>query len=171
MKLSLINVGTVVGLLILILGMGYFCLKKKSHSVGQGQTNEVENYLNGYSQKKKHPNFKKVLVVVDGINGIDETVTSILKQNIQVDEIATCHDAKLGRCNRVVNKYKDPWSKGIVKNTWEREFDRGTVAVFLKGGRELPHTRYLSNLLDKWTPEEPLRLGGILVMKSEQFKN
>lgn len=169
MKLSPIHIVSItVGLLILVFGIGYFCLKGTS---SEPQQSEVEYYLKGYSQKKKHPNFKKVLVVVDGINGIDETVTSILKQNIQVDEIATCHDAKLGKCKRVVNKYKDPWSKGVVKNTWEREFDRGTIAVFLKGGIELPHSRYLSNLLDKWTPEAPLRQGGILVMKSEQFKN
>ena len=162
-----------IGIIGIIVGI-YFLTKyviTSESSRSSSAANSIENYLQGYSEKKKHPKFQKVLVVVDGVDGIDKTVESILKQNIQVDEIATCNDAKLGQCGQVVNKYKDPWSKGIVQSTWEREFDRGTIALFIKGGRELPHSRYLTNLLDRWTPEKPLRQNGLLLMKSEQFKH
>ncbi len=157
----------VVGILIILV----WGVTASSHQNKTTTNTSLETYLRDYTGKRKHPRFKKVLVVIDGVNGIDKTVRSILKQDIQVDEIATCNDAKLGQGRIVVNKYKDPWSKGIVKSTWEREFDKGTIAIFVKGGREFRHTRYLSQLLNRWTQEQPLKHDGILVMKSEQFKS
>ena len=69
-------------------------------------------------------------------------------------KIATNKDGKTCKpslqCDAVLNKYGDPFKKGIVKSTFEREMDAETVVVFIKNGYVFKVEDELENLLKMW---------------------
>ena len=118
--------------------------------------NAINSALRNYMNKKEFPSIKKVVVFVEGcdLTDINKTVHSILLQSIRVSEIATNKDGKTCKpspqCDAVLNKYGDPFKKGIVKSTFEREMDAETVVVFIKNGYVFKDEDELENLLKRW---------------------
>jgi hypothetical protein len=118
-----------------------------------------------------HPKFQRVVVTVDGCDGdLDKTINSVLSQDIRVSEIAsdkkTCNVSNM--CESVLNRYSDPYNKGVIKSTFERELDADTVVVFIKRGYAFPSTNTLRNLLDQWSKETPVKTPDVSVMNAAQ---
>jgi len=115
--------------------------------------------LAAYSQKPK-ASTDRVVVVIGGTDGnVDESIQSVLDQSVQVDEIATCKtgdDPNDEICKSVVNKYGDPFDKGLVESTFDRELDASTKVVFLKRGDVFKNKQHLASLMAKWTPGNPV---------------
>ena len=120
---------------------------------------KITALLPTYSKKKNHPLFGKVVVVIKGDKDacIKKTIHSVLNQNIKVDEISTCDTTDLSSnvCKKIVNVYSDPYNIGLIRSTFEREFDADTIAVFLRCGDVLPSNEYISNALDLWSIHKP----------------
>ena len=123
--------------------------------------------LAAYSQKPK-ASTDRVVVVIGGTEGdVDKSIQSVLDQSVQVDEIATCKngtDPNDEICKTVINKYGDPFNKGLVKSTFDRELDASTKVVFLKRGDVFENKGQLASLMKKWTPEDQVILENPSIM-------
>jgi hypothetical protein len=139
-------------LVVIVAGIAAYTLYKHNKTSGARS-------LATYSQKPK-ASTNRVVVVIGGSEGdVDQTVQSILNQSVQVDEIATCKkgdDPNDEICKSVVNKYGDPFGKGLVKSTFDRELDASTIVVFLKRGEVFENDGQLASLMAKWTPDNPV---------------
>jgi hypothetical protein len=120
---------------------------------------KISALLSTYPQKKTHPSFGKVVVVIKGDKDacIEKTIRSVLNQNIKVDEISTCDNSDISSnvCKKVVNIYSDHYNVGIERATFERLLDADTIAVFLRCGDVLPSRNYISKALDSWSLKKP----------------
>lgn len=130
-----------------------------------------KNILATYGLTPTHPKFQRVVVTVDGCDGdLDRTINSVLSQNVRVSEIATdkktCNVSNM--CESVLNRYSDPYNKGVVKSTFERELDADTVVVFIKRGYAFPDTGSLRSMLDKWTESVPIKTENVSIMNAAQ---
>lgn len=130
-----------------------------------------KNILATYGLTPTHPKFQRVVVTVDGCDGdLDKTINSVLSQNVRVSEIATdkktCNVSNM--CESVLNRYSDPYNKGVVKSTFERELDADTVVVFIKRGYAFPDTGSLRSMLDKWTESVPIKTENVSIMNAAQ---
>jgi hypothetical protein len=130
-----------------------------------------ENLLQKYGTVPTHPKFQRVVVTVDGCDGdLDKTINSVLSQNMRVSEIATdkntCNVSNM--CESVLNRYSDPYNKGVIKSTFERELDADTVVVFIKRGYSFPSASGLRKLLDQWSVETPVKTDEVSVMNAAQ---
>lgn len=130
-----------------------------AYAVHNHTKNSGAKALAEYSQKPK-ASANRVVVVIGGTDGdVDRTIQSVLNQSVQVDEIATCKkgdDPNDEICKSVVNKYGDPFDKGLVKSTFDRELDASTIVVFLKRGDVFENKQQLASLMAKWTPANPV---------------
>jgi hypothetical protein len=131
----------------------------------------TKNILAAYGLTPTHPKFQRVVVTVDGCDGdLDRTINSVLSQNVRVSEIATdkktCNVSNM--CESVLNRYSDPYNKGVVKSTFERELDADTVVVFIKRGYAFPDTGSLRSMLDKWTESVPIKTENVSIMNAAQ---
>ena len=133
--------------------------------------------LADYGKRPTHPKFPRVVVTIDGCSGdIDATIKSILSQSIRVSEITTgvANDHKKetckisNMCESVLNRYKDPYNKGTIKSTFERELEADTIVVFVKRGYTFSSDDDLKKLLDKWTPSAALKTKNVSVMNGNQ---
>jgi len=130
-----------------------------------------KNILAAYGLTPTHPKFQRVVVTVDGCDGdLDKTINSVLSQNVRVSEIATdkktCNVSNM--CESVLNRYADPYNKGVVKSTFERELDADTVVVFIKRGYAFPDAGSLRSMLDKWTASVPIKTENVSIMNAAQ---
>jgi len=130
-----------------------------------------KNILATYGLTPTHPKFQRVVVTVDGCDGdLDKTINSVLSQNVRVSEIATdkktCNVSNM--CESVLNRYSDPYNKGVVKSTFERELDADTVVVFIKRGYAFSDTGSLRSMLDKWTESAPIKTENVSIMNAAQ---
>jgi hypothetical protein len=126
-----------------------------------------------YSLKPRVDKFRRVVVVIDGCNDgdLDVTINSILNQNVQVSEIATKREktkCDLPHCEAVLNRYNDPYKKGIIQSTFEREMEADTVVVFVKRGFRFESPSSLQQLLNAWTPGSPIETESVSVMTANQ---
>jgi hypothetical protein len=156
MKLSLVIILVII---ILLLIPAYFL---------KGNTTNV---LQKYGTIPSHPKLQRVVVTVDGCDGdLDKTINSVLSQDVRVSEIAsdkkTCNVSNM--CESVLNRYSDPYNKGMIKSTFERELDADTVVVFIKRGYAFPSNNTLRNLLDQWSKETPVKTTDVSVMNAAQ---
>ena len=167
MKLSLIIILGFIACIVVVLLLGK----------GKGKSNSDSMALAEYGKRPTHPNFPRVVVTIDGCSGdIDATIKSILSQSIQVSEITTgvsdekskqtCEISNL--CKSVLNRYKDPYNKGTVKSTFERELEADTIVVFVKRGYIFTDNNELKKFLDKWTPGAAVETKNISVMNGNQ---
>mgnify|MGYP001079710727 CR=1 FL=1 len=158
MTLSLVIIIPVVSVILICVYVYFF----------KGNT---KNVLQRYGTMPTHPKFQRVVVTVDGCDGdLDKTINSVLSQDIRVSEIAsdkkTCNVSNM--CESVLNRYSDPYNKGVIKSTFERELDADTVVVFIKRGYAFPSTNTLRNLLDQWAKETPVKTPDVSVMNAAQ---
>ena len=158
MTLSLVIIIPVVSVILICVYVYFF----------KGNT---KNVLQIYGTMPTHPKFQRVVVTVDGCDGdLDKTINSVLSQDIRVSEIAsdkkTCNVSNM--CESVLNRYSDPYNKGVIKSTFERELDADTVVVFIKRGYAFPSTNTLRNLLDQWAKETPVKTPDVSVMNAAQ---
>jgi len=156
MKLSLVIILVII---ILLLIPVYFL---------KGNTTNV---LQKYGTIPSHPKLQRVVVTVDGCDGdLDKTINTVLSQDVRVSEIAsdkkTCNVSNM--CESVLNRYSDPYKKGMIKSTFERELDADTVVVFIKRGYAFPSNNTLRNLLDQWSKETPVKTTDVSVMNAAQ---
>lgn len=158
MTLSLVIIIPVVSVILICVYVYFF----------KGNT---KNVLQRYGTMPTHPKFQRVVVTVDGCDGdLDKTINSVLSQDIRVSEIAsdkkTCNVSNM--CESVLNRYSDPYNKGVIKSTFERELDADTVVVFIKRGYSFPSSNTLRNLLDQWSKETPVKTTNVSVMNAAQ---
>ena len=148
-------------------------LSYQSHTCSK--SNDIT--LTEYGKRPTHSKFPRVVVTIDGCKGdLDATIKSVLSQSVRVSEIATgIHDddkketCKISdMCKSVLNRYKDPYQKGTVTSTFERELEADTIVVFVKRGYTFSAPDELEKLLDKWTPEAPIQNKNVSVMNGNQ---
>lgn len=130
-----------------------------------------ENLIQKYGARPTHPKFERVVVTVDGCEGdLDKTINSVLSQDVRVSEIATdtktCNVSNM--CESVINRYSDPYNRGVIKSTFERELEADTVVIFIKRGYSFSSTEGLRKLLDKWSEENPVKTDEVSVMNADQ---
>lgn len=150
-----------IPLLIIVLVLVYFKIT----------TTTPTNVLQTYGTMPTHPKFQRVVVTIDGCEGdLDKTINSVLYQDVRVSEIATdkktCNVSNM--CESVLNRYSDPYNRGVIKSTFERELDADTVVVFIKRGYSFPSSNTLRNLLDQWSKETPVKTTNVSVMNAAQ---
>ena len=132
-----------------------------------------KDVLTQYGLAPEHPRFKRVVIMIDGCEGdLDKTINSVLNQSVRVSEISTgvekdkCNISKM--CASVLNHYDDPYEKGAVKSTFERELEADTIVVFVKRGHVFERKDSLDEYLSRWTPQTPVKTANVSVLSSNQ---
>lgn len=133
-----------------------------------------ENLIQKYGTRPTHPKFQRVVVTVDGCEGdLDKTINSVLSQDVRVSEIATdtktCNISNM--CESVLNRYSDPYNRGVIKSTFERELEADTVVIFIKRGYSFSSAGGIRKLLDKWSEKNPVKTDKVSVMNADQCRN
>jgi len=155
-----------IAALIVVAALFFYCTENANKPVTQ-------ETLAQYGQTPSHPEFKRVVIMIDGCSGdLDKTINSALNQSVRVSEIATgveknkCDISQM--CASVLNHYDDPYNKGTVKSTFEREMEADTIVAFVKRGYVFPEKDSLKQLLDQWTAEKPVKTPNVSIMSANQ---
>jgi hypothetical protein len=156
----------IIAAVIVVAALFFYCAKNTDKPV-------TKETLAQYGQTPSHPKFKRVVIMIDGCSGdLDKTINSALNQSVRVSEIATgveknkCDISQM--CASVLNHYDDPYNKGTVKSTFEREMEADTIVAFVKRGYVFPEKDSLKQLLDQWTAEKPVKTPNVSVMSANQ---
>lgn len=156
----------IIAALIVVAALFFYCTQNADTPV-------TKETLAQYGQTPSHPKFKRVVIMIDGCSGdLDKTINSALNQSVRVSEIATgveknkCDISQM--CASVLNHYDDPYNKGTVKSTFEREMEADTIVAFVKRGYVFPEKDSLKQLLDQWTAEKPVKTPNVSVMSANQ---